>query len=96
MRLQVECVDHDRLRLSALGNQLFHHAREETHLNPPLLELCAIVLRRITSASAVAIDEKDLAQNPPVIDTWHAAAFRKIRPEPGHLFVRQPLQVVHA
>lgn len=78
------------------GGQSFHHAQDDTHLAPPLVELRAIVLRRIISARTVAIDEKYVAQNPLVIDTWPAAAFRKTWLKPSHLFVRQPVQVAHA
>lgn len=100
MRLQVCRVDHDRLRIGTLGGQPFHHAQEDTHLTPPLPSVVqrlvrAIVLRRITPARPVAVDENDPAQHPPVIHPWPAVALRKIRPKPRHLLVRQPVQVAH-
>lgn len=48
----------------------------------------------IPPAQAVPIDEDDPWQNPPVIGPWLAVSRGKIRRQPLHLLVRQPIQVL--
>lgn len=42
-------------------------------------------------AQPVPVDEDDPAQHPFVVDPWLAMALGKIRRQPRHLLVRQPL-----
>nr|GFC71591.1 hypothetical protein [Tanacetum cinerariifolium] len=78
-------VDHDRLRLSADRSQTLHHPREHARLAPTLP---AVVERLvgpvgagcIAPAQAVAVDEHDAAQHPPVINPRLAVALGKERP----------------
>jgi len=51
----------------------------------------AILPRGIAPTQPVAVDENDAAQHSPVINPWLAMALGKIRFEPRHLLVGQPV-----
>ena len=57
----------------------------------PILALGAIFTRRVSPAQAIAIDEDNAAQNPSIIDARHAMALGKVRPQPLHLSLAQPI-----
>jgi hypothetical protein len=75
-------------------NQTGHHLRENT-FPAPTLPMAVERLVRILSvgcvapAQAIAIDEDNTAQHPPVIDPWPAMGFRKEGRQTCHLRVGQ-------
>ena len=96
MRLEIRCIDHDRLLLGAFGGQSLHHPGEDPHVTPPLPTVVErlrrpILTRGITPPQAIAIDEDNPAENPPIIHPRLAMALRKERLQPLHLVVRQPV-----
>jgi hypothetical protein len=50
---------------------------------------------RFIAPQAIAIDEDNTAQHPPVIDAWLAMALGKEWLQTRHLRVRQPEKVAH-
>lgn len=100
MRLEVGCVDHDRLPIRSLGSQPHNDPGKHVHVAPPLTAVVerlgwAILLWCVAPAQAIAIDENNATQNTPVIDPWLAMALRKVRSERCHLFVVQPKKIAH-
>lgn len=86
------------VRLGIRGSHTFHHPREHVGLAPafpPIVQrlVRAVVLEHVSPPQAVAVDEHDAAQYPPIVDAWLAMALRKERPQPFHLFVRQSKQI---
>ena len=100
MRFEIGRVDHHRLRDGGLGGKPSHHPGKDPLIAPPLPPVVeglrrAILLWRITPPQAVAIDEDNPTQNPPVINPRLAVAFGKKGPQPRHLRFRQPEKVAH-
>jgi hypothetical protein len=78
-----------------------HHANQTAHLipaSPAMVErlMPTIVYRCATPSQSVSIDENDATQHLAVINPRPPMAVRKIRPQARHLFICQPVQVVHS
>ena len=88
MRLQMGRIDHQRIRLAALGRQCGKNAVKDHHTAPadkPVVDrlVRAIVRRGITPAQAVADHKDDAADDAPVIDPGNPMRQWKIRLESG-------------
>lgn len=70
--LQVDRVDHHRLRNGCFGGQAIHHTDEDIFVAPPLPTvvkgLRRPIIRRSASPQTIAVDEDFAAQHPLVID----------------------------
>lgn len=100
MRLQVGGVDHQPIRLPALGGGLGEDAVEHAQAAPadePVVDrlVRAITGRCITPAEPVPDHENNAAHNPPVIDPRNAMRQWKIRLNPAHLRLAQQPQLRH-
>ena len=92
--------DHDRLRIGCLGGQAHHDPGEDTVIAPALPTVIkrlsrSIFLWCVSPSQAVAIDNNNSAEDPPIIDTWPAMALWKGRAKARHLRFDQPEQVAH-
>ena len=77
-----------------------HHTREDPFLAPTLPTTVKRFVRPIgfgsvPPAQAIAIDEDNPAQDPPVIDPWFAVRLREDGGELGHLLIGQSEQIAH-
>ena len=98
--LQVDCVDHHRLRNGCLGGQPVHHRGTGPFVAqpPPAIVKClgrAILPGRLAPAQAIAIDEDYAAQYPPVIDPRLAVALGEEGLQTGHLRIGKPEKIAH-
>lgn len=79
MRLEIGCIDHDRLALGTLGGQTHHDPGEDTIVAPPLptviKRLCrTILLGCIAPSQPIAIDKDYAAEHTPIINARLAMA----------------------
>ena len=100
MRLQIGCIDHDCLRIGALGGQADHDPGEDPVVTPALPAIMkrlgrSLFPRRIAPPQAIAINEDNAAHHPQIIDAWAAMALGKERAKARHLPFSQPEQVAH-
>ena len=82
MGLQMGRVDHQRVGATTLIRHSDEHFCEDARLAPPLPAAVKrlvqpILLRRIAPSQAVAIDEDNATQNPPVVNTQLAKGLRE-------------------
>lgn len=100
MRLQIGCIDHDCLRIGALGGQADHDPGEDPVVTPalPAIIKClgrSIFTRRIAPSQSIAIDEDNAAQHPQIVNSRTAMALGEVGAKARHLRFRQPEQVAH-
>ncbi len=80
MGLEIGRIAHDRLALWSLKHcQTFHHPQEDALVAPAFSAIIkchggTLFLRRIAPSEPIAIDENDVAQNTPIINTGAAMA----------------------
>ena len=96
MCFEVGRIDGDRPVIGGFRRQTRHDPREHAHIAPPLPAVIerlvrTVLARRVSPAQAIAIDEDNAAQNPSIIDARHAMALGKVRPQPFHLSLAQPV-----
>lgn len=96
MRLEVGCVDHERVDLATQIGEFQEHPRKDAFLAPPLPAAVqrlvrTIRLRCIPPAQPIAVDEDNPAQDALVIDAWFAVGLREEWLQLGHLIVTQPV-----
>ena len=94
MRLQMRRVDHDALRLRAFAREGREDSIEDAQLAPAdeaVVERLVrpIGLGRILPLQTVADHVDNPADDPPVIDAWHAMRKREMRRNPRHLTLVQ-------
>ena len=92
MGLQMGRIDHQRVRASTLIRQSEEHFCEDALLAPPFPTAVKclvrpIFLRGIAPSQAIAIDEDNATQNPPVVNTGFAMGLREIGLKLGQLRV---------
>jgi hypothetical protein len=92
--------DRASLIVRGLFGQSHHDPSEHAHITPALPAIIQrlrrpILDRRITPASPIAIDEDNATQYTKVIHTSTTSALWKVRPQPLHLRLSQPIQIAH-
>lgn len=100
MRLEVCGIDHQPIRLAALGRQLGEDAIEHAQTAPAdeaVIDrlVWPIGRRGIPPAQAVLQNEDDPRDHPPVIDPRNAMRKRKKRLNPAHLRLAQQPHIRH-
>jgi hypothetical protein len=100
MRFEVRRIDHQPVGLAALARQRREDPVEHAHPAPADEAVVdrlvrPVLARRIAPAQAVANDEHDPRDHPPVIDPRLPMRQREIRLYPAHLRLRQPDQIAH-
>ena len=100
MRLEVGCVNHQRVGAAALIGQFEKHSGEDTLVAPAFPTaverfVWTVLCRRIAPAQAVAIDEYYTAQHHLVVHTGLAVRLREKGLQLGHLRVAQPVKIAH-
>jgi hypothetical protein len=98
VRLQVRGVDHQLIRLVALGCEACKYLGKNAHpapANEPIVTrlVWAIILWRVTPTQSIADRKNDAATDPTVIDARHAMRQGKIRLNLAHLRIGQPNQI---
>ena len=100
VRFEMGGIDHQPVRLSALGREFSEDAVEHAQAAPADEAIIDRLVRtvggrRITPAQAVPDHEDDAAQDPPVIDPRDAVRQWEIRLNPAHLRLAQQPQLGH-
>ena len=98
MSLEVGRINHQLIRLTALGRQARKYPIEHAHPAPadkPVVDrfVRTIIRRGIALAQTVPDHEDDPTDNPPVIDPRHPLRQREIRLNPAYLRLGQPDQI---
>jgi hypothetical protein len=100
MRLQIGGIDHDGLRIGAIGGQAHHDPGEDAVIAATLSAIVedldrSIFPRRTVPAQAFAVDKDNAAQNPQLIHAWAVMALGKEQAKTRHVRLSQPEQVAH-
>lgn len=100
VRLELGCIDHLRIRFTALICQLQQHPGKNTFLTLPLPKAVKRLRGpafsgRISPPQAVAVNENKSTKNVLVTHTRVAVRFRKERLQLCYLLIAQPIKISH-